>query len=77
MKGVSAFANQESAIIARVFAGWTCAVKLDSTYTTNIILGHIPSPRGHRVPFFDSDFHGELRASLDWRVHGGRARLGV
>ena len=50
----------QSAVIAGIFAGGTCAIELDSTYTTDIVLWHVPSPRGHRVPFVYSDFHGEL-----------------
>lgn len=53
----------QGAIVARVFAGGTCAVELDAAYAADIILGHVPSPRGHRVPFFDGDFHVVLNAA--------------
>lgn len=65
----------QSAIIARVFAGRTCAVELYSTYTTDIILWHIPSPRGHRIPFFDGDFHDVLLTDAVPRVQRGTAKL--
>ena len=65
----------QSAVIAGVFAGRACTVELDSTYTTDIILWPIPSPRGHSVPFFDGDFHGVLLADADPELYGGRARL--
>lgn len=63
VKGVPAFANQQSTVIAWVFARRTGSVELDSTYTADIILWHIPSPGGYGVPFFDGDFHG-LMCSL-------------
>jgi hypothetical protein len=28
-----------------------------ATDTTDIVVGHIPPPRRHRVPLFDVDFH--------------------
>jgi hypothetical protein len=48
----------ESAVIAREFASRTSAIELNTTNTTNFIVGHIPPPSGDGVPGLDDDLHG-------------------
>ena len=58
----------QSTVIAWIFTRRTGSVELDSAYTTDIILWHIPSPRGHGVPFFDGDFHGVMCCLVEGRL---------
>ena len=68
----------ESAVVAGIFAGGTRAVELHSADAADVVLGHVPSPGGHRVPFFDGDFHGVLLADAELWVQGGwRLELSV
>lgn len=49
----------KSTVIAGEFAGWTGAIKLDTTDATHLILRDIPMPSSNGIPFFDSNLHGE------------------
>jgi hypothetical protein len=47
----------QGAIIARVFACWTCAVEVHLADTADVVFGDIPSPGRDGVPLFDPDLH--------------------
>ena len=44
-------------IVSRELALWTSPVELDTADTTQIIVGQIPSPRGHGVVGENFDLH--------------------
>lgn len=50
--------HTKGAVIAREFAGGTGAIKLNATDTAHLILGHVPAPRGDRMPLLDGNLHG-------------------
>ena len=54
---VTAFANEQGAVIPGKLAGGTSAIELDAAYTTHLVLGHIPSPRSNSVPLLYDYFH--------------------
>ena len=47
----------ESAVVPGIFACGTCSIELHTTYSTDVIFRHVPSPGSYRVPFLDGDFH--------------------
>ena len=47
----------DATIIAWIFACWACAVKVDLTDTTNIIVGDVPTPSRDTVPSLYFDLH--------------------
>ena len=47
----------EGAVIAGVFACWTCAVKVYLADTADIVFGDIPPPGRDGVPLLDRDLH--------------------
>ena len=49
--------HTKSAVVPRILACGTCSIKLDATYSTNVIFRHVPSPGRYRVPFLYGDFH--------------------
>ena len=51
--------HTKSAVVPRILACGTSSIKLDTTYSTNVIFRHVPSPGRYRVPFLYGDFHGE------------------
>lgn len=44
-------------VVSGEFALWTGAIELYTTDTTQVIIGHIPPPGGHRVIRKNLDFH--------------------
>jgi len=40
---------------------------MDLTDTANIVVGNIPAPCSHRVPFLDSDLHFEKKRGVKTR----------
>jgi hypothetical protein len=52
--------HTQTAIVAWVFACWTCAIEMDLADTTNVVVGDIPSPRRHCVPLLDFDLHSSF-----------------
>ena len=55
--------HTKSAVVPRILACGTCSIKLDATYSTNVIFRHVPSPGRYRIPFLYGDFHGEFAES--------------
>lgn len=47
----------KAAVIARVFACWACAVKVDLADAADVVLGDIPPPRRDGVPAGNLDLH--------------------
>src|SRR6478609_8663747 len=47
----------DATIIAWIFACWACAVKVNLTDTTNIIVGDVPTPSRNTVPSLYFDLH--------------------
>ena len=57
VKRVTAFTNEQGAVIPGKLAGRTSAIELNATYTTHLVFGHVPSPRSNSMPFLYDDFH--------------------
>lgn len=51
------YAPTKRAIVAGVFAGWACPIKVDLADATNIVFGNVPAPGRDGVPLLDLDFH--------------------
>lgn len=62
----------QCAIISRVFASWTCPVKLHATDTANIIFWHVPMPCRHGIPLLDRDLHPSIAKPSGVKEAGSR-----
>lgn len=67
--------HTQCAIVARIFARGTCAVKLHATDTANIVFRHIPSPCRHSVPLLDRDLHPSIAKPSGGTEAGSRVML--
>ncbi|MCJ1375422.1 hypothetical protein MMC20_006657 [Loxospora ochrophaea] len=54
----------QGAIVAGIFACGTCPIELDAANAADIILRHIPSPRGHGVPLPYSHLHDNEKGEI-------------
>jgi len=50
----------ERALIARKFTLGTCAIIRIAADATDIVVWHVPAPRSHSIPLFDSDLHSNF-----------------
>jgi len=49
--------RKQAAVISRIFARRTGAVKVHLADAADVVLGDIPTPGGHRVPSSDLNLH--------------------
>ena len=49
--------HTKSAVVPGILACGTCSIELHTTYSTDVIFRHVPSPGRYRVPFLYGDFH--------------------
>ena len=57
--------HTDRTVIAGKFALWTCAIELHATDTAEVVVRHVPSPRGDGVVGCDFDLHDMPPKKID------------
>jgi hypothetical protein len=56
----------QGAIITRIFASGTSAIKMDLADATHVVLRDVPAPSCYGLPLFNRDFHSVLKLGAAW-----------